>query len=444
MYSTPVLRKTCWHWAHLFFFHYIIIFQTNDTMNDQDAEKDQGENATNDEEEELENLPAPKFSVREKVLARDKDGLLYEAAVRRSMWGTKQHSQALVGMDSLNEIEEQAMSDPTWHYFVHYNGWKPCWDRWVSEDAILDITPANQDLAKRISQEHKNLQKDFKSNKKRKIDGGEFLKAWKIKLTNIMGDGSEKKEIGSQNDSKKSLTLTAMDKDFKLRAKQSMTSQKGGIFAQQMVLSFGLKRILVEEWEIVNQFNMVHQLPATVTVQQALEMYLESKGIENKNLKSLSDETKDDEVNEEHHTEWREMVEGIALLFEQALPFRLLYPSEQSQLLVLENMEQHEDSPKAELYGCEFLVRLFCDLPAIMAENFDTEEVKPMIAKVNDIIRFFQKNQSRLFSPTPYRIKNDDELRLEQKIAKRQERKRKLAIPQSEASSSFLECSKVE
>ena len=118
--------------------------------------------------------------------------------------------------------------------------------------------------------------------------------------------------------------------------------------------------------------------------------------------------------------------------------------SEQSQLLVLENMEQYKDSPKAELYGCEFLVRLFCDLPAIMAENFDTEEVKPMIAKVNDLIRFFQKNQSRLFSPTPYRIKNDDELRLEQKIAKRQERKRKLAIEQREPSASFLECSKAE
>ena len=395
--------------------------------------------------EDLERVPKAKFAVRQKILGKDQDGLVYEGAIRRSMWGTRVHSQTMVGMDALQESEEHTMAEPSWHYFVHYMGWKANWDRWICEDDVMEITPENQDLAKRISQEHKALQKRFKGNKKRKIDGGEFLKAWKIKLATLMGESSDKKENVKK---KKSWTLAAMEKDFKLRAKQSISTRKGGLFAQQMVLSFGLKKILVEEWEIVNQFDMVHQLPAEVTVQKVLDMYLESKGIEKSTLKLQSDETITNEeiLEQERRTEFIEMAEGILLFFEQALPFRLLYPSEQSQLSVLENTEKYQDTPKAELYGCEFLLRLFCQLPSILAEAYENEEdiTKPMLAKINDIIRFLTKNQSHLFSVTPYRVKNEDELRLEQKIAKREERKRKLALAQIEIKSSDGEASKAE
>lgn len=71
-------------------------------------------------------IPFPKFDVCETVLARDKDGLLYEAVVRRSLWGVQQHSQVTVGMSSHEEIEKFIEQErfPTWHYFVHYNKWK--------------------------------------------------------------------------------------------------------------------------------------------------------------------------------------------------------------------------------------------------------------------------------------------------------------------------------
>lgn len=283
---------------------------------------------------------------------------------------------------------------------------------------MLEFTLENQDLAKRILEEHKSLQKEFKNNKKRKItDSGGFLKAWKGRLDKLMVAGKDptKKEKPTRKPSKQT-----WEKDFRLRTKQSLTLRKGPV-SQQMVLPFGLKKILVEEWEIINQFDMVHQLPAHVTVRQALDLYVQSKGLPQ--LQHESSETQGNDPNKE----WIEMADGIASFFEQALPFRLLYPSERSQLAVLEISEESRDKPKAELFGCEFLLRLFSHLPAILADAYDGDEdvTKPLLAKLNDIIRFFQKNQSNLFAQS-YRKKNENELILEQKIAKRQERKRKL------------------
>jgi hypothetical protein len=295
----------------------------------------------------------------------------------------------------------------------------------------MEITPENEDLAKRILEEHKALQKKFKDKKRKITDGGAFLKAWKMRLNNLMaGNNPQKKEDVTRKRSKQS-----WEKDFKLRTKQSLTLRKG-TSAQQIVLSFGLKKVLVEDWEIVHQFYMVHQLPARVTVRQALDMYLESKGLKRLELVNDADtvngenesERKNNESRQDgQNKEWEEMADGIALLFEQALPFRLLYPSERSQLYVLENSEKYGNKAKAELYGCEFLLRLFSQLPSILTDAYDGEEdiTRPMMAKINDAIRFFQKNQSTLFAQS-YRKKNEDEISLEQKIAKRQERKRKL------------------
>lgn len=81
------------------------------------------EDVENDDRE----IRSPEFDVSQTVLARDKDGLLYEAVIRRSIWGLQQHSQIAVGMlNSEEEIEKILDQDksPTWHYFVHYIKWK--------------------------------------------------------------------------------------------------------------------------------------------------------------------------------------------------------------------------------------------------------------------------------------------------------------------------------
>ena len=150
------------------------------------------------------------------------------------------------------------------------------------------------------------------------------------------------------------------------------------------------------------------------------------------------------------------MADGIALYFDQALTNRLLYPSEISQYIVLEETLLDDDSPleKVDIYGCEHLLRLISIMPRILdqqyqdmkkakmeqknstsADKSNTEEGgdedddfakvgSVILAKLQDLARFLQKNQSTLFC-SRYRKKTDEELKTERKIQKRQERRLK-------------------
>lgn len=136
-----------------------------------------------------------------------------------------------------------------------------------------------------------------------------------------------------------------------------------------------------------------------------------------------------DRSEQERGREWREMVEGICLLFDQSLPVRLLYPCERSQLAVLQHSDsQYAKTRLSDLYGCEHLLRLLCHLPSMLREVYskdsqDEEDLlKPILAKVNDFCRFLQKNQDELFSGS-FRKKSELEFKWEQRELKRLQRK---------------------
>ena len=150
--------------------------------------------------------------------------------------------------------------------------------------------------------------------------------------------------------------------------------------------------------------------------------------------------------------EWTNMADGICIYFEQALTNRLLYPAEVSQLIVLEDSLGEESSlDKIDIYGCEHLLRLISMLPKILDQQYQDAKQKRLermrnatgnsaqeeeedegfeqagsliLAKLQDLARYLQKNQSTLFC-SRYRKKNEDELAMERKIQKRQERRLK-------------------
>ena len=144
--------------------------------------------------------------------------------------------------------------------------------------------------------------------------------------------------------------------------------------------------------------------------------------------------------------EWRNMANGICLLFDQALPFRLIYPCEQSQLAAL---EQANNLPPSQVYGCEHFLRLLVQLPSLLddtykpmdeseldlgaADDFD-DLVKPILAKMNDLCRFLVKGQGKYF-PQRFRKKSEDEIKLEQKWAKKRERQRAAAAAAADSPS---------
>ena len=110
------------------------------------TEKDQQQQSSSGSESVAES----KFEVRQRVIARDEDGLMYFSDIRRKMYGVnhQQNQSALqtIGKgaaifdkdqagNSQNDVDVNVKDDngkrqPQWMYFVHYEGWKTLWDRW--------------------------------------------------------------------------------------------------------------------------------------------------------------------------------------------------------------------------------------------------------------------------------------------------------------------------
>ena len=160
--------------------------------------------------------------------------------------------------------------------------------------------------------------------------------------------------------------------------------------ANTLSLPFSLKKVMVEAWEIITQCQMVPNLPASITVRDVLNKYLESKlallrtasknnesknssggGEENNKDRSAPQAKGNDSIDtkmkdsndanptnttpeveeseedvkkreiqeklEKQKQEWIDMVEGIAMFFDEALPFRLLYTQELAQYKVVES-----------------------------------------------------------------------------------------------------------
>lgn len=455
---------------------------------DEEEEDDEGDSSSS------KGPPAPRFQVGQRVLARDSDGLLYTAFVRRAEYGYLHQWQfGILGtMDSsldedggnnfMEEMQSTFSQQQHWTYFLHFDGWKVNWDRWLYEQDVLEYSEEHMAWQKRIQTEHRALLKEHKTQGK-KVDGAGFLKAWKPKLESVMDElqGIKKKRVGPPKKKRKVADVDDLRKQEQVLRKQHLISRPT-TDREQIQLPSGLKRVLVEDWELImGAFGMVHNLEPKVSVRQVLHQYIQSKGVTLASQEEhvipktdaqseiaettdmdISDEVRKDAKREESSApnadvnideeeesrkklqkEWTDMANGICQLFDQAFPVRLLFPREQAQFHALLEASKEEDA-KGEVpsfrspsdhYGAAHLLRLYCQLPALLAEYYDgaNEElqqvvVKPILAKMNDLLRFLQSHQE-LYFPQNFRKLTLDEEKLQQKWVKRYE-KRKAATTQ--------------
>jgi mortality factor 4-like protein 1 len=393
--------------------------------------------------------PEPKYKVFQTVYARDTDGVMYEAIVRRALYGTNHRKQIQMGMLS-SEKEVQLLlaqeEEPTWHYFVHFQKWNVNWDRWVPELSIYEPSEPSKQFAARLAAEHKALRAEMsrKVRGKLKMNGADFLRAWKTKMCNVEAEMGFRHEIGQgslPDDSKPKVAIkpTSWNKataapEMKLREESLTKTLKD---THKIVIPFTLKRVLVEQWEIITQCRLVPVLPASVTVRQALQKYLHSKGITDPTLATktaetalietsctpepsqteppvvsteptttIADTSSDNmEGNEalalndakDHvlvQQEWMDMMTGICTLFDEALPERLLYPEEYPQLRVLDANPEFAAKDYCDIYGVEHILRLFVRLPELISKELGDAETRPIFAKMNDFVRFLQRDST--------------------------------------------------
>jgi hypothetical protein len=459
----------------------------NNDNNDDNNNKNDDANANMNNNEP----PPPNFLLKQKVLARDTDTpLLYEALVRKRIYAPKSKKVHIGSatassdddVDSCLVIEDEdemfpSESSKTWHYFVHYQGWNVKWDRWVEEESLFEDKESTRILAKRLKEESKILKKKNNSDKvvmkvmrsMRRMEK-EFrereARGEPLEVDDIQKE--EKPETGDESEakSKAKTDITVATKSKSTAAKEEIDGLKKSTknkaattrFIQKEVNlrqrdlsskkpSNAIKKVLTDEWEVISQCGMVHNIPATISVMDALNAYYEGKIHMLRNTVpsgDLVEEKKDDNINNtlssstsssssspsEEVTrsiettnnegtlqpdnpveqEWMDMKHGLALFFDHALPKQLLYRHELPQRIILDGKEGYENKRYCELYPCEHLLRLFLKLPELVEDAKDmTEEEKSKITyKIGDLVRFLQKHQSTYFLQR-YRKPTSDE-----------------------------------
>lgn len=149
----------------------------------------------------------------------------------------------------------------------------------------------------------------------------------------------------------------------------------------------------------------VHVLPSKITVRQVLEHYRRKRsnisshgGVSNNNTEKLK----------QNQIERDRFCDGLALLFDEALPVCLLYREERTQYENLQNDESLRLKRPCEIYGSTFLLRLFKRLPTLLCSESKKEmdQIGPFLG---DLVVLLQKNRSTCFKET-YRLPNEHEL----------------------------------
>ena len=125
------------------------------------------------------------------------------------------------------------------------------------------------------------------------VDGAEFLRAWRNKLDHINAEVKIGEELPAHPDASAKVpgrppkphkrpstsgwATADVAKELALRQK-GLTQKRPPKEASTITLPLTLKKVLVEQWEIITQCDMVPCVPASVSVRGALDRYLESKG----------------------------------------------------------------------------------------------------------------------------------------------------------------------
>lgn len=261
--------------------------------------------------------------------------LLYEAKVLKGEWWDA-------------KVSETGEEGP--HYFVHYKGWKQTWDEWVPETRVLKWTDQNLKKQQELKQSHSSKRKTpIKSeSSKAKEDDGNGVRNRKRARGDI--GGTEKEEEYMKRP------------EIRIPIPETLKTQ------------------LVDDWENITKNQQLVPLPRSPNVNEIIDLYREHrKGF------------KDDQLT-------KEVIDGLKLYFNKTLGNLLLYRFERNQYVELRKNPGNEEKEMSEIYGGEHLLRLFVQMPGLIAHtNMDPESVAILREHLAEFLKFMQKNQKHFF-----------------------------------------------
>jgi len=233
-------------------------------------------------------------------------------------------------------------------YFIHYIGWNNRWDKWVSEELLLPDNNETKALQKKMKQESKEKQKNGDKRK----EGGKSKQ-----------DGMKDKKRAKINEKEHTEDISKLPQI-------------------KIPIPFTLKRQLVDDWEwITHDPGRLAPIPRAITVEAIMQQFMEFKQRRG---------------NSPQLQRYQEMVDGIRIYFDKALPVILLYLQEREQYNLVK--AKFPDKPPSQVYGAEHLLRLFVRLPTLLAQtDLSPPEVSQVQTKLSEFLKFLQKNHENFF-----------------------------------------------
>ncbi|XP_065836255.1 mortality factor 4-like protein 1 [Oscarella lobularis] len=280
----------------------------------------------------------PKFSEGEKVLCFH-GPLLYEAKC----------------------VKIQTTKDKC-KYYVHYSGWSKNWDEWVPETRVLRYNEANLQKQRELRGHTGREMRDRKA--KKRVDGSQQGQGKSLMAGERRRDGDGLRRKRPRLD-----PGVESEETFQNRVEV------------QVHIPDELKQVLIDDWDLIMRQKQLVKLPSSVPVAKILSNYLENS--KEKTAKDSSGVL-------------QEMTKGLIEYFNTLLGTQLLYKFERPQYAEL--LDQNPDLPVAQMYGGEYLLRLFVKLGSFLAyTTMDEESIRHLLEHIEDLLRYLQDNADDIF-----------------------------------------------
>ncbi|KAM0793303.1 hypothetical protein ACM66B_000763 [Microbotryomycetes sp. NB124-2] len=251
------------------------------------------------------------------------------------------------------------------HYKVHYKGWKQSWDEWVPEDRLKKYTDENVRKQKALIDAQRA--RDAAEREAQKAGGGGGLDDGR-RLGGAGGaTGGPSTRGGAMGKSGK--RGRDDDDDYTRRPEIKIS------------IPDPLKVQLVDDWEAITKKNMLVPLPRVPNIDTILEEW----------NKYLQNETPD------RRRIAAEVAAGLGVYFNKALGNNLLYRFERGQYA--EQLKKIGDKPLTSVYGGEHLLRLFVNLPELLAHtSMDPESSHILRENMAQFLCWMDLNRRILFA----------------------------------------------
>ncbi|GAA5918865.1 hypothetical protein JCM1841_002780 [Sporobolomyces salmonicolor] len=276
--------------------------------------------------------------------------LMYEAKVLKAeMWSKGSNKKDAVGP----------------HYFVHYKGWKQTWDEWVPEERLNKYNEENIRKQKAL----------IEAQRARDAAEREAQKAAEAENARRAAASGGAAAMGA-----------ALKRDDKRGLKRAREGEGEEEYMRKMEVKIAipdnLKTQLVDDWEAITKNQQLVPLPRNPSVDVILDEWLKYLQNEEEDKKRLA----------------AEVAAGLGLYFNKALGNNLLYRFERGQYQEQYKALQGTDKQMSSVYGGEHLLRLFVNLPELLAHtSLDPESMGVLKENMVQFLAWMDLNRRVLF-----------------------------------------------